>query len=190
MNNTRLIRALQKLTKRQTKEFKQYIEWPYANTNQDVVNFYNVLLKFYPEFEETKISYEAIGSKIAEPKRANKEFISRMSHLLLDLLERYLTMCWAESSPIHREVAMLEYYGDENKTADFDTHMKRAVEVVNTSQMDVYDRFHWQYCLSVMAVSSKLGIGSLQKYNSEDFNIIYNNLHASVQEFNATSSAN
>jgi len=50
MQNTKIIQFLKCLSKDELREFGKFVRSPFHNNRKDVIRFYDVLKKFYPDF--------------------------------------------------------------------------------------------------------------------------------------------
>jgi hypothetical protein len=175
MENTRLIRSLKKLDKKQVKSFREYIAWPYINTNEDVIVFFNIIIKYYPEFAVDTLSNDALAKKLGTPKAYKREYIIRLSYLLLDLLEQFIYHEWSIARPVLRDIALVEWNTNEVHLPDLNAYLKRAIETIETSQLNLYEKYYWRYYLTFITGIYNGNIENV--YEADYFEQIYRRLN-------------
>lgn len=91
MKNTRLIKLLSTFSKNEMKEFSDYVESPFFNKNKNVVNLYNEISSFYPEFDSKKLTEEKLFAKLFKGEKYDyfklKNIISDLYKLGMDYLK-------------------------------------------------------------------------------------------------------
>ena len=60
MNNNKLIRLLEKLDRREMTRFLEFVQSPYFNKHQDVIQLTSYLSQIYPDFSDKKCNREVI----------------------------------------------------------------------------------------------------------------------------------
>ncbi len=90
MENSKLIMLLRTFTKDEFEEFEDFVNSPFHNRHQPVVNFYNVIKEHYPEFRDDKLSKENIFIKLYKNKIYSDDIMRKLISQLLKLAEDYL----------------------------------------------------------------------------------------------------
>ncbi|MCI0450363.1 MAG: hypothetical protein L0Y79_11380 [Chlorobi bacterium] len=90
MNNTKLVDVLKTFTKAEFKEFEKLVASPFFNRGRNYLPFLKELKKFYPKFDDDKLTYEYMHSKIYLGKKFNKQIIWNMNSALYNMAEEFL----------------------------------------------------------------------------------------------------
>src|SRR4030095_2615848 len=90
MNNTKLINILRTFSKGEMKDFEKLVASPFFNGGRNYLPFLKQIKKFYPNFDDEKLSYDYIFSKMYPGKKFNKQIIWNMNSALLDMAEDFL----------------------------------------------------------------------------------------------------
>lgn len=90
MNNTKLINLLRTFSKTEMKEFEKLVSSSFFNKGRNYLPFLKELKKFYPKFDDNKMTYEYIFHKIYPGKKFNKQIIWNMNSALLSMTEEFL----------------------------------------------------------------------------------------------------
>lgn len=111
MINTKLINVLRTFSKSEMKEFEKFISSPFFNKGRNYIPFLNELKKFYPKFDNEKMTRELIFSRIYPGKKYNKQIIWNMNSALLNMAEEYLIFhSLKENSFVRNQSLAEEYY--------------------------------------------------------------------------------
>ncbi len=110
MNNLKLINILRTFSKNEMKEFEKFISSPFFNRGRNYIPFFNQLKKFYPKFEDEKMTPEYIYSKIYPGKKYNKQIIWNMSSSVLAMCEDFLMYVSLRRDKFGRERQVAEEF--------------------------------------------------------------------------------
>ncbi|HMQ70448.1 MAG TPA: hypothetical protein PKC58_15840 [Ignavibacteria bacterium] len=91
MDRSKLIPILKSFSKAEIKEFDKFLNSPFFGCKKFVLNFYRVLIKYYPEFHEDKIQKPEIFSILYGDKKYNDALVRRIISDLIRFSEDYLT---------------------------------------------------------------------------------------------------
>lgn len=130
MRQLKAFQILSTLNKNEFNKFGKFIISPFFNRSNDLIKLYKSLKNFYPEFDESKISFEKIYAKVYPGKKYNsgtmrnllsdfgmmaEEFLSFSVYkdsfwfkynLVTEMVDRRLTGLFAKTSEkIHKEIS-------------------------------------------------------------------------------------
>jgi len=108
MTDSKAVKILRTLTKEEFKNFGKFIASPYFNSSKDVINFFNQIKKFYPEFKNKSLTLENVFKKVFSSQKYNE---GKMRNLISDtakLAEKFLAV---------------EHYGTDKFKMEFGTVM-------------------------------------------------------------------
>jgi hypothetical protein len=90
MNNTKLVNVLRTFSKNEMKDFEKFISSPYFNKGRKYEPFLNELKKFYPKFDDDKLTQEYVYSRLYPGKKYNRQIVWNFTSGLLSLAEEFL----------------------------------------------------------------------------------------------------
>ena len=152
MHSSTLIRLLSKLNKEEWKRFDKFIRSPYFNSNKSVIQLFELLKKYAPDFATPKLNKEKVSQKIY-PKTPYKE--KRMWQLMSDLKglaeqflvveknDKYSTKFQLQLSEVFLEKDLYEWYeqksevliekltADHHLTSQFQLHQIHDISYYN-----------------------------------------------------------
>lgn len=91
MQNNSLIKLLKAFSKKEMQDFREFIISPYFNKKKSVIDLYNILLKYHPEFSNEALSKENVHSKLFPGKAYNDSNFRVLVHNLNELAKKYCT---------------------------------------------------------------------------------------------------
>src|SRR5512143_95729 len=90
MNNSKLISILRTFSPGEMKEFEKLVSSPFFNKGRNYLPFLAVLKKFYPRFDDDKLTPEFVFSKLYRDKKFNKQIIWNMTSAMQNMAEDFL----------------------------------------------------------------------------------------------------
>lgn len=90
MHKSKLITVLKSFSKDEIKEFDKFLDSPFFGCKKFVLNFYRVLVSYYPGFNEKKIDKKKIFRILYDDKEYNDGLVRRIISDLLTYSEKYL----------------------------------------------------------------------------------------------------
>src|SRR5438034_704455 len=99
MRDTNLIQLLKTLNKNEFKEFEKFVKSPFYNEGRNYENFFQILKKNYPDFDQDSITKEKIFNQLYPGKPYNDEIIRKIISNLLKLAKQYLSITGLKREP-------------------------------------------------------------------------------------------
>lgn len=90
MGNSKIIEGLKALNRKEFRKFGEFVSSPYFNKNENVINLYNTLSDFYPEFDDKKLNLEYLFKKIFIRQKYDYYKINNITSDLFKLFENFL----------------------------------------------------------------------------------------------------
>jgi len=90
VNNSKLINLLRAFSKGEMKDFEKMIESAFFSKGRNYMPLFREIKKFYPRFDDDKMTAEYLFAKMNPGKKFNKQIIWNMSSSLLNIAEEYL----------------------------------------------------------------------------------------------------
>jgi hypothetical protein len=90
MKDTRLINILRSFSKEEIKLFEKFVSSPYHNTGKNCEPLLNELQKYYPVFNDDKLSYENVYRKLHPGRKFNKQVMWNLSSALEKMSDEFI----------------------------------------------------------------------------------------------------
>jgi hypothetical protein len=104
------LEILESFTRKELILFRRFIHSPYFNRSEKVVKLYNALIRYYPSFQNVKLTKENLHKKIAPELPYNDITMRRLLFDLQNLSENFVKQRSMESKPIDSKLSILEEY--------------------------------------------------------------------------------
>lgn len=118
MNNSKLVNILRTFSNSEMKEFEKAISSPFFNRGRNYMPLFKELKKFYPKFENEKLTLEYLYSRMYPQKKYNRQIIWNMSSGLLKILEEYLIYAALKKDKFTRANLVIEQF-NERKLSNY-----------------------------------------------------------------------
>jgi len=92
MQNTKIIQFLKCLSKDEFREFGKFVRSPFHNNRKDVIRFYDILKKYYPDFNIDSAAKKNIYEKLYPGKNYDSNVIVLLNSYLYNLGKEFLTI--------------------------------------------------------------------------------------------------
>jgi len=121
MKNSKVLLLLKSLTSDEMKGFGKYIVYKSTNKQSRLLDFYNYLKKYHPEFPEKFIDKNKVSQKLY-PKEANGlKNINNLIFNLKPLLKNFMIQIELEKQPVEKEFLFLKALKSRKETKLFFT---------------------------------------------------------------------
>lgn len=92
MKNYKLIDVLKTFTRKELRNFGEFVSSPFYNKNKNVINLYKTLVRYYPEFNSKNFTTETVFKKVFPADKFNYHKINNVVSDLYSLSEKYLVV--------------------------------------------------------------------------------------------------
>ncbi len=141
MNKSKLILLIKSLSTKDLRGLKDFIASPYFNKNDDIIRFYNYLLKQAPHFKAKAINRNYVYEVVFYTKKFDEKQFYYLKSNLVKLIEKYLLI-----KEFEHDKLMPEYYllrsaikrGLEKSYAENLRKAKAGLEKHNQSEIGFY----------------------------------------------------
>lgn len=145
MQNSKLVQLFKSFSQSEITEFGKFVNSPFHNESQKLINLYTYLKKFYPKFEDKKfMKEEAYSSMYGSDKYNDKKLRDRFSDLLR-LSEEYLAMVNLKKLSRDEKILTLYEYKDRGLLLHFEKKFSEIRHMIGKSKvLDIqvlYDSF-------------------------------------------------
>ncbi|MBS1516825.1 MAG: hypothetical protein JSS91_01925 [Bacteroidetes bacterium] len=128
MISSNITEILSSLSSEELKRFRVYVSSAYFNRNENVIKFFEHLIKFYPDFREKKLTKEYIFAKVFGNKEYNDGMMRTVSFKLNTLLKDFLVHSRNERETLRQHLILLEEY---NRRKLYRLFLKKFEEINN-----------------------------------------------------------
>jgi hypothetical protein len=90
MKNSKIAVLLSNLDKNEFKEFGKFVKSPYFNSNANIIKLYDLISKYFPDFENAKLTKENIYSHVYPGEKYNDSTVRGLLAAMLKLGEEFL----------------------------------------------------------------------------------------------------
>lgn len=90
MINSKLVNILRTFSVTEMKEFEKFAASPFFNMGRNYLPFLKEIKKFYPKFDDEKLTSEYLFSKIYPSKKFNKQIMWNINSQMLSMAEDFL----------------------------------------------------------------------------------------------------
>lgn len=142
MQKSNLIELLRIFSPKEFKEFGEFIKSPYFNKNENVVNLYSYIKKYFPDLDDENLAKEIVYEKMTGNKDYNDGFMRTVIFNLSKLCEDFL--CDAVKNNLENDITLLGLYFERGSDKLFEKKMKQVSDFL--SQEKSKDQYHF-YCL-------------------------------------------
>ncbi len=132
IKKNKLIIVLSSFSKEELKQFKKFVYSPFHNENNQVRRLLDYLIKWYPNFEQKRITYKQIFKAIKPDSVDEKRFVIRLCSRLFKCIEDYLAINDKQLTPLEKQaraiensLRLLRYYNDNHQVGLFKQTLKR-----------------------------------------------------------------
>lgn len=91
MDNSKLISLLQTFSKKELREFSDFVASPFFNKNEELIRFYTYLRKYAPHFPLKKIARRTVYAALYPDKAYDDKQLNYLMSFLLKLSEEYIS---------------------------------------------------------------------------------------------------
>jgi hypothetical protein len=156
MHKSNLLELLKIFTAKEFKEFGDFVKSPFYNKNDNVINLYGWIKKYFPDLDNENLQKEKVYEKLTGKKDYNDGFMRTVIFNLNKLAEEFLSI--NNTVQIEKDIAYLNYI----------FNVKGADKIFEKKFRQVYDSFekdskspeYYYFCLYrlqtlLMAFNSK-----------------------------------
>ena len=108
LKKSRIILLITTLSSLEMKRFNRFLQSKYFNKNPDLIKLFEVLYKYYPEFNSTQFTEQYIFKQVYGKGRYNTANIQDAFSKLLRLLESFLIDCYLDQQQQKRAMLLTE----------------------------------------------------------------------------------
>ena len=151
MHKSNLIELLKIFSPKEFKELGEFVKSPFFNKNDNVINLYNYIKKYYPDLESDNLAKEKVYQNLSGKKDYNDGFMRTVIFNLNKLAEDYLG--YSSQEEIDKQFLLLDKLLHRNSEKLFEKKYRQISDEVEKTA--VKDSFYYYklYKLSVAKVA-------------------------------------
>lgn len=153
MKDRKIVKILLHFTAKEHKSFLRFVQSPYFNTSQILVDLLEYLYKFAPTFSKNKLTVQNAFKHLYPQKKFDEQIINRHLSNLFKLVEEYIIISRSKEDQIKRNIYLLEYYKEIQNFNYFESWTKKLRTQNNSYQYRDYEFFHHQYLIEYQSAA-------------------------------------
>ena len=166
MDKSKLITVLRTFSVSELREFKDFVESPYFNKNQELVLFYQYLKKIAPGFPLKKTQREAAYQAIFPKKTYDEKHLKYLMSFLLKLAEQFMGLKKYEEEKVIRQYHILEACVDRHLEKSYVNIYRKAKQELDLYPYQDADLYFRKYILADVE-NRYFGQQNIRKSNKE-----------------------
>ncbi|MGC8859536.1 MAG: hypothetical protein ACP5P3_10595, partial [Ignavibacteria bacterium] len=168
-----VITLLKSFSDDELKKFRRFLQSPYFNTGSKVIDLYNLLCKFYPDFKSKLLNKETLYFRLHNGKKKYKDSTMRdLLSELLDLMQKFLTLeNFDKNCPVKFEYLSTELINKRQVILITRLLKSTESELVSNTIFDTYD-YYALHRFYLMKFNSNFTHGNLADTDINKSNLI------------------
>lgn len=122
--NSGILNLFKQFSKKEISDFEKFIRSPFYNNHSTLIKLFNELKKYYPEFNNNKLTKENLFSKVNKGKRYNDVVFRKYISNLTKLAEEYLNVLEIRSQKEKGDLNILNQLFRRNLNDMFEKKIK------------------------------------------------------------------
>jgi len=178
MHNSKLIQVLKTFSKKEIKQFREFTQSPFFNKNKFVISLLDVLIRFYPEFQDKKLDAKNVFKIIFPDEEYDYFKIRNLSSDLLAVSMEFLKIIFFQKNEHQNTLYLLEQLRDR----DLDKMFQKLFDVYyqKIKSNHVRDEFYYS---NMADLKNELKSFYSPKRPNSDFNLIQEHLDYELTHF-------
>ncbi len=148
MVESKLVRILERLNKKQLRRLQDFVSSPYFNKRWEVAKLLDLLVGFHPKYQAAEIEKEKVYKQVHPNKRFDEKDFGYLTSNLVKLIEQFLVIEDLENRPLEASCSLLAVYMDWNLDSAFQQVMKGAQKTMKKMPYRDTDYFYYNFRLS------------------------------------------
>lgn len=164
MVTSKIILLLRRFSKKDLSAFRDFISSPYFNKKEKLLEFYDKLLKYQPQFEEEKIDRVKIYGRLYPKSAFNAQVYKNLSSELYILAKEFLTVNFVSGKLIEKDLYMLKNLERIEANELYKIELKSYRNKLNRSKINDFT-FYNRYDLATLEKSFYYNRSNFRKGN-------------------------
>ena len=131
MENSKLIQLLKTFSTQELREFKDFMQSPLFNKNQDLIDFYLYLKKIAPDFPSKKLDKNAVFKRLYPNKKYADKQMRYLMSFTLKLAEQFIGWKKYQGQEILVKTHILESLVERNLEKNYQNIFQNTEDELN-----------------------------------------------------------
>lgn len=176
MLKSKFIDLVRSFSKEELKEFRDFVNSPFHNSNKNVIKLYDIIRKIHPDFSSPLIEKEKLFNRIYPGKKYNDTVIRILLSDLIKLGEDFLVLKKTLKGTFGDKLTLLEELKDRGLESLYLTNYKDTLKSLDAME-DIRTKYFSLFELEVVNVDFYLRKDKqqqiIQNINNRSENLIY-----------------
>lgn len=126
MHQTKLIRLLRTLPLDNLQALKEFLESPYFNKNKKICDFFLILSRFAPDYQQAELNRNTFVKIFFPDKVQDSAFIDRLNSQLYKLVLNFISIQLDQKNEIimYKKILLLDYEIEKGTVNDYKRHIQ------------------------------------------------------------------
>ena len=164
MVTSKIILLLRKFDKKDLTDFGEFLRSPYFNNKARLVQFYNKLVKYFPDFNEQKTNKEKIYESLYPGSSYNPQVYKNLSSELYIIAKEFLSVRSMRGREIEKELLLLKNLEQINADELYKMELKAFRKKLNESKVDDFI-FYYRFDLATLEKTFYFNRSNFKKGN-------------------------
>jgi hypothetical protein len=180
MFTIKVLESLKSLTPEEFKDFGKYLNSPIHNSTLNLISFYDLIKKYYPEFPEKKLNSTYLFGKVFEKKPFDIKLLSRLSADMTEKFEDFLILIEQNKEVLIKQKFLLSQLLKRKLYRQFEEELEHSYKILNKIAYKDEDYYLNKFFIETLKKEflatnnpiTKMG-KEFQKYSEQVDNLIY-----------------
>lgn len=136
MKDTKLANLLKTLTPEEFISFGKFIASPFFNSVKSYTKLIKELVKFYPEFESDKLTYENLYKKLYPGKKFNKQVMWNQFSAMEKMARDFLEQIALRKNKFNRMELLISEFGSRKLLKDYSYILDKMEKLLESNAID------------------------------------------------------
>lgn len=127
MHSSRLIKLLKTLEEEELKRLLKFLKSPFYNANPRIVQLYEYLRKYHPEYQSPKLQKEKVFARLFPDKPFDYSKFTNLMSDFSQLLEEYLMLLEYKQDPFQQQKMLAKAFG---RRSAYDLFEKKTMKLL------------------------------------------------------------
>lgn len=147
MQNSKLIILLKALNADEFRQFYRYLKTPFFTKSKEVVQFYDYIRKFYPNFSDTKLDRTVLFAALYPNEKFNGPRLRNLMLKITKILEEYFIYLEYQQNDFQKKKLLTHIYGKRNINVIYEQKTKELLTHLDEQVFRDGDYFHDNFVL-------------------------------------------
>lgn len=147
MYNSKLIILLKALDPDEFRQFYRYLKSPFFTRSKEVIQFYDYIRRFYPDFTDTKLDRATIFANLYPKEQFNGPRLRNIILKITKILEEYFIYLEYQQNEFQKKKLLAQIYGKRNINVIFKQKIEELLTDLDNQPFRDADYFYHKYTL-------------------------------------------